>query len=87
MSYMKYNLPEFPFTIWLTGLSGSGKTTIANQLHQFFVGNEKPSYVLDGDILREGLCSDLTFSIEHRSENIRRAAEVASVLNLSLIHI
>jgi adenylyl-sulfate kinase len=78
---MKYNLPEFPFTIWLTGLSGSGKTTIANQLHQFFIFHGKSSYIIDGDILREGLCSDLTFSIEHRRENIRRAAEVASVLN------
>lgn len=78
---MKYILSESPFTIWLTGLSGSGKTTIANQLHKFFVDNGVAAYVIDGDILREGLCADLTFSLEDRSENIRRAAELAAILN------
>jgi adenylyl-sulfate kinase len=78
---MKYIFSESPFTIWLTGLSGSGKTTIANQLHKFFINNGSAAYVIDGDILREGLCADLSFSLEHRSENIRRAAEVSSMLN------
>lgn len=64
--------------IWLTGLSGSGKTTIANEIKASQVRPE--IYILDGDILRTGLCSDLKFSIEDRMENIRRAAEVAKIL-------
>jgi len=78
---MRYLVSETPFTIWLTGLSGSGKTTLAKQLHKFFIDNGCAACVVDGDALRRGLCSDLTFSLEHRSENVRRAAEVASILN------
>lgn len=66
--------------IWFTGLSGSGKSTLANELEQklFDFGNHV--YVLDGDNLRLGLCSDLGFSEVDRAENIRRVAEVAKLM-------
>ncbi len=66
--------------MWLTGLSGGGKSTIANALHSFLSASHHQSYVLDGDILRRGLCADLGFSEADRHENIRRAAFVASTL-------
>lgn len=66
--------------VWLTGLSGSGKSTLATgldfQLHRRGIA----SYILDGDNLRHGLCSNLGFSAEDRSENIRRAGETAKLL-------
>jgi adenylyl-sulfate kinase len=63
--------------VWLTGLSGSGKSTIAGELERRLLDAGRPVWVLDGDKVREGLCSDLGFSPEHRKENIRRVAEVA----------
>lgn len=63
--------------IWLTGLSGAGKTTIALNLKKLGLD----AVLLDGDELRDGLCSDLKFSIEDRRENIRRVAEVAKLFN------
>jgi len=65
--------------VWLTGLSGSGKSTISieTQLKLFDLGCNV--YILDGDRLRQGLNNDLNFSIEHRRENIRRAAQVANL--------
>lgn len=68
-------------TIWLTGLSGSGKSTIAKLLESKLFGKGIHSYILDGDNLRHGLNSDLGFSPEDRKENIRRAAEVAKLMN------
>lgn len=65
--------------IWLTGLSGAGKTTIATELERQLFAEGKHTYLLDGDILRHGLCSDLNFSAEARRENIRRAGEVAAL--------
>ena len=63
--------------IWLTGLSGSGKSTIAIALeHRLFEIGFK-AYVLDGDNIRSGICSDLGFSVDDRAENIRRIAEIA----------
>lgn len=70
-----------PCTIWLTGLSGAGKSTLAYALEQRLVESKRFCTVLDGDALRTGLCRDLGFGAEHRSENIRRAAEVASLMN------
>jgi len=68
-------------TIWMTGLSGSGKSSIAQELERRLHDQGRHVYVLDGDNLRFGLNRDLTFSRGDRSENIRRAAEVARLFN------
>jgi len=65
--------------IWLTGLSGSGKSSIANQLEVRLHSMGKSVYILDGDNVRHGLNSDLGFSDEERVENIRRIGEVAAL--------
>lgn len=65
--------------VWLTGLSCSGKTTIAAELERQLFEQGKFSYVLDGDNVRHGLCADLGFSPADRSENIRRVGEVAKL--------
>ncbi|MDB6021029.1 MAG: sulfate adenylyltransferase, large subunit [Pedosphaera sp.] len=65
--------------VWLTGLSGSGKSTIANELERELFNAGKHAYVLDGDKIRHGLCSDLGFSPDDRKENIRRVGEVAKL--------
>jgi adenylylsulfate kinase len=65
--------------IWLTGLSGSGKSTIAMELDKKLFEKKIRSYVLDGDNIRHGLNNDLGFSEKHRKENIRRVAEVAKL--------
>ncbi|KAK9455916.1 Adenylylsulfate kinase-domain-containing protein [Dipodascopsis uninucleata] len=66
-------------TIWLTGLSASGKSTIATALEQHLLHNGLSSYRLDGDNVRFGLNKDLGFSEKDRNENIRRIAEVAKL--------
>lgn len=65
--------------VWLTGLSGSGKSTIAYALEQRLITLGHIAYVLDGDNVRQGLCSDLGFSAEDRDENIRRVGEAAAL--------
>jgi adenylyl-sulfate kinase len=65
--------------IWLTGLSGSGKSTIGYALERRLNTGRHLTYVLDGDNMRHGLCSDLGFSHEDRTENIRRIGEVAAL--------
>lgn len=67
-------------TVWLTGLSGSGKSTVAVELERRLVGQGRPAYILDGDNLRHGLNADLGFSDEDRTENVRRVGEVARLL-------
>ncbi len=64
-------------TVWLTGLSASGKSTVAAALEERIAREGQPAYLLDGDNLRHGLCSDLGFAAEDRAENVRRVAEVA----------
>lgn len=64
-------------TVWLTGLSGSGKSTVAVELERLLAGAGRPAYRLDGDNLRLGLNGDLGFSAEDRAENVRRVGEVA----------
>uniref|UniRef100_A0A8C5I4S6 Bifunctional 3'-phosphoadenosine 5'-phosphosulfate synthase 2-like n=1 Tax=Gouania willdenowi TaxID=441366 RepID=A0A8C5I4S6_GOUWI len=66
-------------TIWLTGLSGAGKTTISFALEEYLMSHAIPSYSLDGDNIRHGLNKNLGFSSEDREENIRRVAEVAKL--------
>eukprot|EP00745_Piridium_sociabile_P000103 TRINITY_DN100705_c0_g1_i1.p1 TRINITY_DN100705_c0_g1~~TRINITY_DN100705_c0_g1_i1.p1 ORF type:complete len:615 (+),score=180.31 TRINITY_DN100705_c0_g1_i1:309-2153(+) len=66
-------------TIWLTGLSGAGKTTISFALEEYLVGQGIPAYSLDGDNVRTGLNKNLAFSPEDREENIRRISEVAKL--------
>ena len=70
-----------PATVWLTGLSGAGKSTIAYELEKMLLEEGRPSFVLDGDNIRHHLNSDLGFSPEDRKENIRRTAEVARLMN------
>lgn len=74
-------LRQRPATVWLTGLSGAGKSTLASALEKDLLDKGQCCYVLDGDNLRHHLNRDLGFSAEDRRENIRRAAEVAYLMN------
>jgi bifunctional enzyme CysN/CysC len=67
-------------TIWMTGLSGSGKSTIATAIEHSLVSSGRSAYMLDGDNLRHGLNADLGFSEEDRAENVRRVGAVAKIL-------
>lgn len=71
---------QSPKVIWLTGLSGSGKSTIANLVEKKLHQKGFHTYLLDGDNIRHGINKDLGFSIEDRIENIRRIAEVAKLM-------
>ena len=66
-------------TLWFTGLSGAGKSTIAGALEQRLIGERIPCYRLDGDNLRTGINQDLGFSERDRAENVRRIAEIAAL--------
>ncbi len=68
------------FLLWFTGLSGSGKSTIANVVEQELHKQGVKTYTLDGDNIRKGINNDLTFSPEDRTENIRRIAETANLM-------
>ena len=74
-------LGQTPSTLWLTGLSASGKSTLAYALEHTLVNAGKHCYVLDGDNIRHGLNSGLGFSQQDRHENIRRISEVAKLMN------
>jgi len=69
-----------PFVIWLTGLSGSGKSTIASALDVYLYQHGFHTYLLDGDNVRHGLNKDLGFDHESRIENIRRIGEVSKLM-------
>ena len=66
--------------VWFTGLSGSGKSTVAHAVEEELHQRGCRTFVLDGDNVRHGLCSNLGFSIEDRGENIRRIAEAAKLM-------
>jgi adenylylsulfate kinase len=68
-------------TVWLTGLSGSGKSTIAVAVEKALADRGRATYILDGDNVRHGLNSNLGFSPEDRTENIRRIGEVAKLFS------
>lgn len=68
------------FLIWFTGLSGSGKSTIANLVEKALFEKGIHTYTLDGDNIRKGINNDLSFSPEDRTENIRRIAEVSNLM-------
>lgn len=65
--------------LWFTGLSGSGKSTIAHALEEQLYLRECQTYVFDGDNVRHGLCSDLGFTVADRTENIRRIGEMSKL--------
>jgi len=69
-----------PMLVWFTGLSGSGKSTIANVLEKELFSRNIHTYLLDGDNVRKGINKNLSFSPEDRTENIRRIAEVANLM-------
>ncbi len=73
------NLGQKGVTLWMTGLSGSGKSTVAVALEQVLVQRGKRAYCLDGDNIRHGLNKNLGFSAEDRAENIRRIGEVTKL--------
>ncbi len=74
-------LRQRPATVWLTGLSGAGKSTLGAELERRLVDLGRACYLLDGDNVRTGLCRDLGFGHDDRTENIRRVAEVAALMN------
>jgi adenylyl-sulfate kinase len=73
------NKNQKPCLLWFTGLSGSGKSTIANALDVALHKRGYHTFLLDGDNVRHGLCSDLGFSDDDREENIRRVGEVCKL--------
>ena len=72
--------PSIGATVWFTGLSGSGKSTVAAATEERLVGLGRPAYVLDGDNVRHGLNGDLGFSAADRAENVRRVGHVARLM-------
>jgi adenylyl-sulfate kinase len=67
-------------TVWMTGLPGSGKSTVAAGVEAHLLAERRVAYILDGDNLRHGLNGDLGFSAADRAENVRRTAEVSALL-------
>ncbi|HBZ92450.1 MAG TPA: adenylyl-sulfate kinase [Pseudomonas sp.] len=73
-------------TWWITGLPSSGKTTLAQSLAKALRERGEAACIIDGDELRAGLCHDLGFDVLSRAENVRRAANMARMLNANAIH-
>lgn len=68
------------YLLWFTGLSGSGKSTLANLVEMELYKEGLSTYILDGDNVRQGINKDLSFAPKHRSENIRRIAEISNLM-------
>ncbi|KAH9816241.1 Adenylylsulfate kinase-domain-containing protein [Melampsora americana] len=77
------SLGQTGLTIWFTGLSGSGKSTLSIKLEEILIKSKKRAFILDGDKIRNGLNSDLSFTNQDRKENIRRISEVSQLFNQS----
>jgi len=77
---MAHGKPKAGLTVWFTGLSGAGKTTICRYVQMVLATRDMAVEVLDGDVVRTHLCKDLGFSEADRKENIRRIAQVAKML-------
>lgn len=75
------SLGQKPVTVWFTGLSGSGKSAVANELEKLLAAKDKHTMLLDGDNIRLGINKDLGFNDYDRTENIRRVAEISKLLN------
>jgi adenylylsulfate kinase len=80
LSERNKNFKHRSFVIWFTGLSGSGKSTLSQALEKNLFDEGYHPYMIDGDNLRHGLCSDLSFDIKDRHENIRRVAEISKLM-------
>jgi len=78
-SRRRFLVRQNPKVIWMTGLSGAGKTTLSESVQQDLRKRGYFTKIFDGDVVRTGLCSDLGFSLEDRMENVRRIAEVAKI--------
>jgi adenylylsulfate kinase len=76
----KKSMMQEPHLIWMTGLSGAGKTTLALRLESYLFLKGFKVFILDGDNVRNGLCKDLGFSEEDRTENLRRVGEVSKLM-------
>ncbi len=76
---MTNNSTQRGAVVWFTGFSGAGKTTVASAVESQLSARSVPVYVIDGDDLRDGLNSDLKFGMDARTENLRRAGEVAKL--------
>lgn len=74
-------------TVWICGLPGSGKTTLGTGVTRKLNNAGVHAFLLDGDVLRSGLCVDLGYSVKDRYENLRRAAELAKLLNINNINV
>lgn len=73
-------LNQHSVVVWITGLSGSGKTTLAEGLEKELLGRGYLAQILDGDLIRHGICADLGFSDAEREENNRRVAQLSRIL-------
>jgi adenylylsulfate kinase len=80
LNNLTQSMGETAKVIWLTGYSGAGKSTVATGLRQALLDAGCQASILDGDIVRTGLCSDLSFSETDRKENVRRIGEVSKLL-------
>ena len=80
LSAERSRMPQKPLVIWMTGISASGKSTIADALDMALQARGRLTCIIDGDSVRSGLCRDLGFTDSDRDENIRRVAEVARLM-------